>query len=178
MDYTTITLKAAAKAMEDAVLPALSAAGEQQALEQAHLVWDAIRFVADRVDLVAARRRAEAIALIDLVGRLAELDAVDDATTARLGGIRSAAMARIADPETTAEGYAVVIAGLGDEVTAVLRTADQLAPAQRAGVERTVLAHALRRLELDRSWLLPLGFDPDPAGVPELAGLLAAGTTG
>ncbi|MGW0035117.1 hypothetical protein [Gordonia sp. NPDC003376] len=174
MDFITITLNAAAKAMEDAVLPALAAAGEQQALEQAHLVWDAITFVRDRVDLVATRRRTEAAALVELVGRLIDLDVIDDATTAHLGDVRSAATTRIADPATTTEEYGALIADLGDEVTAVLHTADHLAPAARAGVEQTVLDHALRRLELDRSWLLPLGFDPEPASVADLDVLLAS----
>jgi hypothetical protein len=173
MDYTAITLNAAAKALEDTVLPALIAAGDKQATEQAHLVWDAVKFARDRVDLVSERRRLEAVELTDLIGQLGDLDEIESATESRLRDVRSAAHHRLDNPATSAEDYAALIERLGDEVTSVLREAYHFESDKRASVERLILEHGLRRLELDRSWLMPLGFDPEPATVRDLRVLLS-----
>ncbi|WP_439031318.1 hypothetical protein [Gordonia terrae] len=178
MDFTTITLNAAAKAMEDAVIPALAASGQRQAVEQAHLVWDAIRFARDRVDLIGERRRTEALDLIGLIGRLADLDVAHEVGTAdRLHRIHDESLAVVADPETTAERYAALIRELGDELTSMLEVADRAGDQDRSTIERLVLDHALQRLELDRAWLLPMGFDPEPSTVADLRTLLGQGVS-
>ncbi|WP_067650440.1 hypothetical protein [Nocardia harenae] len=175
MEFITITLGAAAKAMTDAVLPALLAAGDRQALEQAHLVRDAIEFARDRAELIGERRRAEALGLLELLGELLTLDAPGSPLAPRLTELRAAALRSLADPAADAGRWAGLGARMGQAVTAVLRAADDLDPGPRAAVERTVLRHALRGLELDRAWLLPLGFDPEPGSVRELSELLGTG---
>ncbi len=176
MDFTAITLTAAAKAMEDTVLPALADAGQRQALEQAHLVWDAITFCRDRVDLIAERRRTEATDLSALVGTLVQLDSVRGLRVhAALEHTHRLSLKRLHDAGTTAEELADLIRHLGEELTIVLEQVDSTDGQTRSEVERLILEHALRRLELDRSWLLPMGFDPEPAGVRDLRTLLRAG---
>lgn len=173
MDFTIITLNAAAKAMSDTVLPTLSAAGNGPALEQAHLVRDAIEYARDRVDLIGERRRTEAIDQTDLIAQLLALGALGDDTAVALAEARTTALRSLADPATSAEQTAAIISVLGERITALLAEIDSAAPESRAQVERAVLDHALRRLELDRAWLLPLGFDPEPSSVRDLRGLLA-----
>lgn len=175
MDFTTITLNAAAKAMQDSVLPALAAANERQALEQAHLVWDALKFARDRVYLINERRRSDVSALCSLMGRLLELDAVKRLEIKeQLARVHAESLAALADPATTEDRYVDLSLNLGDTLSSLLAEVDGIAASLRAEIERTVLQHSLRKLELDRAWLLPLGFDPDPSSVQNLETLLKA----
>lgn len=175
MDFTSITLNAAAKAMADTVLPALVDAGQRQALEQAHLVWDAVTFCRDRVDLIAERRRTEALDLTALVSTLVQLDSVRGLPVrAGLEDIHRTAFERLNDAGTSAEECAELIRSLGETLNLVLDHVDKIDARSRSEVERLILEHALRRLELDRSWLLPMGFDPEPAKVQDLRALLRA----
>lgn len=172
MDFTAITLNAAAKALHDSVLPTLAESGNRQALEQAHLVYDAITFARDRVDLVSERRRFEAVGLAELVGDLSRHEAVDASTRDRLGTIHTHAENLIADAGTAARDYLDLISELGGGVEAALASVasrDDI----RSEVEGMVLDRALERLELDRAWLLPLGFDPEPTGVKDISALLS-----
>lgn len=173
MDYTAITLNAAAKAMQDSVIPALASSGEYHALEQAHLVWDALRFARDRVDVIGERRRIEAIELAALIDRLLQTEAADTlAVTPRIGRMLVTTRSALADPMTTAQVHEELSSALGEMLTELLEECDDSTPSLRSEIERAVLDHALRKLELDRAWLLPLGFDPDPSSVKDLQDLL------
>ncbi|MGW4332858.1 hypothetical protein ACWEK5_08520 [Rhodococcus koreensis] len=169
MDFTSITLNAAAKAMQDCVLPALTSAGDRQALEQAHLVWDAIKFARDRVDLIDERRRTEALELCSLMGQLLDIDSVRQLQVMdEMARIHAESLAVLADPSTTALTFADLTIKLGATLSLLLTEADGMAAPYRGEIERAVLDHSLRKLELDRAWLFPLGFDPDPSSVRDV----------
>ncbi|MBC2637632.1 MULTISPECIES: hypothetical protein [unclassified Rhodococcus (in: high G+C Gram-positive bacteria)] len=177
MDFTSITLNAAAKAMHDCVLPALASSGDRQALEQAHLVWDAIMFARDRVDLIDARRRTEVLELSTLMGQLMDLDSVRRlAVSDRMAQVHAESLQVLAHPASTAREYSDLGVKLGETLTSLLAEADDLAAPTRSEIERAVLDHSLRKLELDRAWLLPLGLDPDPSTVRDLQTLLKGGS--
>ena len=169
MDFTSITLNAAAKAMQDCVLPALASADDRQALEQAHLVWDAIKFARDRVDLIGERRRTEVLELCSLIGRLLEINSVRQLQVKdEIAQTHAESLAVLADPSATALTFADLTVRLGATLSSLLTEADGMAAPDRGEIERAVLDHSLRKLEVDRAWLFPLGFDPDPSSVRDV----------
>lgn len=173
MDFTTVTLGAAAKAMQDTVIPAAIASGQAQAAEQAHLVRDAILFARDRVHLVAARRRYEVVSTTEVIETLAtDPDVAGLAVGEDLAEIVSASKSLTKDPSASAASYSDMAFRLGRTLDELCEAADTLAPDARSRIETAVLAHGMNRIELDRSWLMPLGFDPQPSTVVPVESLL------
>ncbi|WP_368680112.1 phosphotransferase family protein (plasmid) [Rhodococcus opacus] len=57
---------------------------------------------------------------------------------------------------------------LSSAISRALRETDELDAATRRRIERAVVAASLHRADVDRAWLLPLGFDPEPSSVRSL----------
>ncbi|MCE0761933.1 hypothetical protein LWC35_03250 [Pseudonocardia kujensis] len=170
MDRTSMASRAACKAMTDTVLPALLATGDSQAIEQAHLVRDFLGYAADRVDLVDRRNR------FHLRAALATAEAVEAQGVLPAGEPVCAAVAEgrrvLADPDADDRAVVAALAALDGALCGLVRRLGTMAPDVRAAVERAVVAGSRPRLAADRSWVAPLGFDPEPATIPDLLGAL------
>ncbi len=173
MDFTTVTLEAAGKAMSDVVIPAAVASGQLQAVEQAHLVRDAIDFVKARVDLVGDRRRYEALSRIEIAALLLdEPELAGESSRAALDAAVSTSRRVVADPGSSQCEYSATNDVLGEAITSMLTTMGRITDSTRSRLEKWVLGCAMKNLELDRSWLCPMGFDPEPDTVRPLEVLL------
>lgn len=137
------------------------------------LVMDAILFARDRVDLVAARRRYEVVSTTEAIEILsADPDVASLTFDENLDDIVRASKKLTGDASATATSYSEMSYRLGRTLDAICEAADTLEPDARRRIESAVLQHGMRRIELDRSWLIPLGFDPQPSTVVPMESLL------
>lgn len=174
MDFTTITLGAAAKAMNDVVIPAAVNSGHAQAVEQAHLVRDAIVFAQSRIELIGDRRQFDLHTVTELLeGLLTDDDVATLPVAERLSDTVQASRDVLFNPSSAGRIFAAALYQSNETLTALLEEVDCFDPATRSRIEKIVHAYAMQRLEFDRSWLSPLGFDPEPATVRHVDVLLA-----
>lgn len=152
MDYSNNSLRAAIRALETVVRPVVATASDAQAQDQLGLVIDALRFLEQRLPDLPARAAFSTRLILLLAGDLADL--VGTAEPGRAAALRSVRR----DDDAAAA------------VRELLRHWPSLAGDQlRREVARLVLASERRRVEADRAWFAPLGFDPVPDTILSLA---------
>ncbi len=169
------TFDAAARSLRTMVAPAL---GESNSLagEQVRVIAGVLDFYRDRAHheyprklyefrtYLALAERLSGYGGIDLDSRSLLTDALDEAhSTATLAVPEYGHLDRVTDELTRAIA----------EMVRSARTAD---PAMGAEVSRVVLEHSRPLVEMQRSWFLPQGVDPDPVAVPSLSSLLGTQT--
>jgi len=171
MDQTKVSLRSVARALSDVVAPAVDP-HNAQAQEQLRLAIDCIEFVAGRVDHLYDRERFElrqhlamGSALLAVAGASAssEFQSLSGAVQAGQDALNRAP----ALPHLREAG-----AALAESVCAFICAASALPEPVRAQVERTVIHASKPRIEFERSWYAPLGFNPDEADVKPLAEVL------
>ena|SRR5689334_25274843 len=156
MDHSDNTLRASIKALEEVVAPALDPA-DPLAAEQLVLVIDALKFLRARLDHLHDRARFDLGHHLALARAISEDVALDPEIEA------ATALYERADARTPELRDAAAV------LTAALRAAignaeDDVKPR----IERSIVAGSRARIEADRAWHLPQGFDPDPSSVPPL----------
>jgi hypothetical protein len=153
-------LGASIRALEEVVAPALDPA-DPLAAEQLVLVIDNLKFLRERLDFLHDRERFDLHHHLKLAHAVSEDVALDDEIEAAAALLSNAA-ARTPELRNGAAALA-----------AALRTAVREADEEtRSRIERTIVAGSRERIEADRAWHLPQGFDPDPGSVPPLAAAL------
>ncbi|MCW5653895.1 hypothetical protein [Hydrogenophaga sp.] len=172
-DHSINALMAAARAMEQVVLPAVDK-GHPLAMEQATLVTRFLKLFGQRWLHGHERNRFELGHYADLAEALqADAQQVSPAVAqamaeAQLAARRSLDSADAATSELQARAQA--LAGV---VTALVRTAQRVAHPARDRIERAVLEASAELLRMQRAWFLPQGWEPDPAAIPTLEGCFA-----
>jgi hypothetical protein len=157
MDHSDNTLAAAIKALEEVVAPALDPA-DPQAAEQLVLVIDSLRFLRQRLDHLHDRARFDLRHHLALAHAISD-DAPLEAEIAAATMVYERAGARTPELRESAAELAAVLR------TVVRETTDDVT---RRRLERRILKGSWERIEADRAWHEPQGFDPDPATVPPL----------
>lgn len=166
-DHTDNALRAAVKALDDVIRPALDPSNAL-AVEQAKLVSAYLRLCLERLPYLYDRNRFEVGHYLEmaeaLVGRVANapervIQALDDAIEAGRA-VLTRPGARIPELQEAAEHLAAAI-------SALVRLVDGDADAQ-AMVEKTVLQLSRSYIDAQRSWFLPQGWEPDPSAVPDI----------
>ncbi|KAF0957161.1 hypothetical protein [Rhodococcus sp. T7] len=151
MDYSNISVRASIRALETVVRPAVQATADAQAQDQLGLVVDALRFLEHRMSILPQRDEFSTRTAVHLAGELAGVVASTDPDIA--------AELRSACREEDATGV----------VRDLLRSWPSLVDEDtRRSIARLVLASERRRVEADRAWFAPLGFDPEPESIPSL----------
>lgn len=176
MDYTATSAQAAARALDEVILPALVAGHNAPAIEQAHLVRDFLAFVADRVDLLGARKEFQHRHALDLAEAVEASDAASLPSAAhdrlRRSIANAAAMRRA---PAASDARTASVEELDGAVGDVLREAAESGDVDRSTrLRRLVIERMRMRIEADRAWLAPMGFDPDPDSLADLTTLLHA----
>lgn len=175
MDHSVVALRAAAKAMNDVIIPATLDAGDAQAVEQAHLVRDLLTLLEQRVDLIAERRHFEVRHYLALVRSLGEDPSVCRLPVASaVHAVTEEVTRLLTAPSTSASAMIEAVELLTGTVRAVLDESGGLDVQDRGRIERMILTHERHRVQVDRAWLLPYGFDPDPATAPDLEVVLTS----
>jgi ABC-type transporter Mla subunit MlaD len=161
MDHSDNTLAAAIKALEEVVAPAIDPA-DPLAAEQVTLVIDSLGFLRERLDHLHDRARFELRHHLTLAHAVAEdaagaLDEEVEVATA----VYERAGARMPELRASATSLAAALRTL-------VRDAANFDDITRRRIERRIVAGSRERIEADRAWHLPQGFDPDPSNVAAL----------
>ncbi len=167
MDYTTNTAIASVKALTEVITPVVDAGGDAQAIEQVRLVTDFVRFIQDRVDWIGDRTRRQLREQVAL-GREIRTDTSSLPSSEAFESALDAAARVSEDAAVTGEQQRQVTEELASAISRAVRESDVLDDAARSRIGRAVVAASLRRADVDRAWLLPLGFDPEPSSVRSL----------
>lgn len=162
MDYTSNTVRASIRALETVVRPTVAATGDAQALDQLDFVSEALRFIELRLVDLPVRARFAARNSANLATSLAGLvaDALPDDAAALSRGATDAGTQH-------AEGGSATAA-----VRQLIRRWPDLDEHHRRAIAREVLRSERERVEADRAWFAPLGFDPHPDTISDLASAL------
>ena len=167
MDHIDNTLRASVKALREVVAPAVDPT-DPQARDQLKLVIDALEFARARVDLVPTRARLELEHSLALARELAAEVGSTPAGAALGEAITGAEATLVADARPSEADVRCATATLKAAVSLLAR---EDKPA-RGSTDRLILAATRRWAAIDRSWYLPLGFDPDPGVVPAIEDML------
>ena len=172
-DVTDNGLRAAVKALTDVVAPSIDPT-DPLAKEQLRLVVDYLQFVRSRLDFLHDRARFEMNHHLATARALQALGAPFSAENRDLlDATVSAGLQTQASVEASTVSVKEVSASLAAIARELVREAASFAPELRGPIERCVLLAADEIIRFERSWYLPLGFDPAPGDVVPLASLLA-----
>jgi hypothetical protein len=163
MDQADNALRAAIKALSEVVAPALDPS-DHQAAEQLQLVIHSLGFVRERLDYLHDRERFDVRHHVSLA--LAVADDADDAAPASAETLRdavAAAMSVYERPGARTTELRAASAAVAAALRTLLRESADADPAVRRRIERRILEGSRERIDADRAWYLPQGFDPDPA---------------
>lgn len=168
MDHSDTGLRAIGKSLSDVVAPAVNRA-DPLAGEQLRLAIDYVEFVRNRLDYYYDREQFELRHHLGMARTLRDIaPSIGDA---RLTVLKTA----IADGERTQATAGVssrklkrITASLAAVIAAIVRQSASMDESIRTKIERSVLEATDERIAFERSWYLPLGFDPAPTEVVKL----------
>lgn len=171
-DHSLNALRAAAKSLEEVVLPAVDPQ-HPLAREQAGLVARTLRLFEQRLDYAYQRDRFELARACELGERLLAppfdvSNAINDALASALGKGREV----MANASARPSALQATTAELGQLTTALIRTVASFRPQVMPELERLVLEQSGGWLDVQRAWFLPQGWEPNPAVVPPIDELL------
>jgi hypothetical protein len=166
MDHSDNALRAAIKALSEVVAPAVDPT-DSQAVQQLRLVIDSLDFLRQRLEYLHDRERFDVrhhLAVASAVVEDADADALRDAI-ASAEGVYGRPEARTAELRAAS-------AALAAELRNLVRDVADADPSVRSRVERRILGGTRERIEADRAWHAPQGFDPDPGSTQPLEAAL------
>lgn len=167
IDHTDDGLRAAIKALDEVVAPAIDTANPL-AVEQLRLVSRFLGFLRTRMPYEHARARHELQHYFGLAGTLMPLAPNDAPVRSRdlLGAAIRAAGPLLDDPAAGAQQIQGAITSLSCAASTLVREVAHAPAAVREPIERAVIRAAQALLDAQRAWFLPMGFEPDPRCVP------------
>ncbi|MBL8589905.1 MAG: hypothetical protein JNK46_15340 [Methylobacteriaceae bacterium] len=162
MDQTDVGLKSVVKALTDTVAGAIDPA-DHLAREQLKLAASYVDFVRQRLHLIHARERYDlthyiALARALLAIGLPEASPAVAAMRAALG--EAEPLAR--DPAALTGRIRLVAMELAHAVAGVVQDAHRTQSGVAPQIDRAVIAASEEKLEMERLWYRPIGFDPSP----------------
>jgi hypothetical protein len=171
-DHSLNALQAAARAMEEVVIPALDPE-HPLAREQAHLVARYLALFSQRLDLIGARNRFELQRYLEIARDLRD-DAheVSPSIGDALDRAIADGMALRDEVSTLPSQWQAAARELAAVLTALVRTASTGASVHRRRIEERVLDGSRPLLEMQRAWFLPQGWELDSDALPPIQALL------
>lgn len=173
MDHTDAALRAVVKTLRDVVAPALDPA-DPLAHEQLRLAVDYLEFLRGRFEWLHGRERFDLTHHLDMARAMCR---IGGPVSARVATALAASIDRgervIVDPAAAMPALKSTTAALAAAIAAVVQEAAGWEDNVRRDIERCVLAATDERNEFERTWYLPLGFDPAPGEVRKLTEFLA-----
>jgi len=167
------------KAMTDTVLPAVDPENKLE-VEQARLVIGMLRLISSRLPLLYRYDRTDLRHYLDLAKRLAAESRGGPGTIAAVRELEQSAndggeaLARVgADPGELESR----LLDLREKVGALVRCLNEDGDAEsRKVVRRIVISASRTEVERARAWILPQGWEADPAFLPPIESLLSEAT--
>lgn len=178
MDQTHVNIATAIRALKDVVAPAVDSTNAR-ASEQLRLSVEHLGFLLDRLDYLPERHYIElkyALQLAeDVLGKAAaftspEKDELTRAVSSALKTLKvhnatSQPYGQMPVPLATLRRHTERInAGLSK----LIQSSRRLPADVRASIEQCVIDHSAERIEFERVWYAPLGFDPHADELPDL----------
>lgn len=171
-DHTANAMAAAARAMEEVVLPAIDPA-HPLAREQAGLVLKYLRLWGSRLDHLYDRNRFELGHYLGLAQDLAAGPMPPSgAIAAALDEAVAAGRSLMDEPGARAPDMQAAAQRLAGVISALVRTAGSLNDGSSAHIEALVLERSKDLLDAQRAWFGPQGWEPDPAKIPPIEAAL------
>jgi len=174
MDHTSVGLRAVVRSLTDVVTPAIDP-GASLAMEQLRLSIDYIEFVMGRIDYLHARDQFELRHHLEMarnVQMIVASVAMEEVATLVTSIERGVAVS--ADSSASAQQMKLASSQLASAISRVVKKAPELEDTARFAIERSVVRSGQAQIAFERSWYLPLGFDPDPANVRPLSEVISA----
>lgn len=160
MDQTDVALRAIVKSLTDTVAPAIDAE-DHMAREQLRLSVEFIAFLRTRLHYLHGRERFDLQHGIGLARDLLSADlSAATAEAAALGAALAPAERLIGDPAALTGTIRSAAMDLAHAVAAVVQRASDLPPDVARRIRAAVLAATERRVEFERYWYAPIGFEP------------------
>jgi PIN domain nuclease of toxin-antitoxin system len=160
-----VQLQSVIKSLKDNVLPAVDAENEL-AQQQIQLSMATLGIVQEHLPLVHSVVRKDMISHVELAEALLEL-ATESEPKARLQQSTTEARTALNDASLGFVQLQQQARELRDEIG--LFISDHAQSSAADAIERRVLAASKSLLDLGRAWNKPMGFEPDPKAVTELA---------
>lgn len=168
MDVTENGLRSAVKSLTDIVAPAIDPK-DPLANEQLKLVIDYLEFARSRIDYLCFRESFELRDNLKLANALLDVCVLISNQNMRLFQVVISNAQNVLD---TRELKGDIIRLASSEVAAVIREiirkSASFEVSLREKIEHIVLNMSAECIGFERSWYLPLGFDPSPMEVPSL----------
>ncbi|WP_018000560.1 hypothetical protein [Paracoccus sp. N5] len=161
MDQTDIGLGAVVKALNDFVAPALDP-NDHLAREQLRLSAEYIAFLRKRLDYLHGRERFDLRHQIGLAEALLAHDLSPIASSVELRRLTELCRPVLGDADALTSSVRAAALELGHAVSAVLSGSDVLPPETARSIHLAVLELSDRRIEFERHWYAPIGFEPTP----------------
>lgn len=176
IDHSENTLRAAIKSLRDIVAPALDPT-DPLANEQLRLVTEYLEFLRTRVYDIHARQRYEVghqLGLAETI--LADSKEVSDQAPRLLGSAIETGRRSYEDADASTVDLRAASSVLEGAIRGVIRESRDADAAVRARIELRIVEGSEPLVELQSSWYLPFGFEPDPDSVLPLEEILARPT--
>ncbi len=166
MDQTDVGLKSVVKALTDTVAGAIDPA-DHLAREQLRLAASYVDFVRKRLDFIHARERYDLKHYSSLARQLLAIGLPRNmGAIAELRFHLDAAKALLEDPDARTDRTRATAMELAHAVSLVIQEVHETSTPHAVVVDRAVLSASEEKLEMERIWYQPVGFDPaPPAGV-------------
>ena len=168
MDVTENGLRSAVKSLTDIVSPAVNPK-DPLANEQLKLVIDYLEFVRSRIDYLCFRETFELRANLKIAEAFHHCGApISDQNRTILEASVSNAHKVLDAHELRGDVIRTVASEVAAIIREIVRESSGFDVTFRHKVEQIVLDMSAERINFERSWYLPLGFDPSPKEVPSL----------
>lgn len=159
MDQISVGLQSVIKSLNDTVAGAIDPA-DHLAREQLKLAVAYIDFVRKRLHLIHGRERYDLRHYVELSKELVAAGEAHGVDVSTLRTMLPGAEAVLADPASLTGEVRALAMDLGHAVTTVVQMAHEVRSSACVAFDRAVLAAAEAKLDMERLWYEPVGFDP------------------
>jgi hypothetical protein len=170
-----LQLKAAIKALKDTIIPAVDSR-HGVAVEQANLVVHSLEMIAENLPKQYRYDRHELDSWISLAAELIAVVEGDELTGRAVAALkpllqyqRDALAKAGAEPDELHQGILAMRSTISAVVTAILDDGSSEAQIQ---MQQYLFSSAKQQLLRERSWLAPMGLDPELSSLPPIESLL------
>jgi hypothetical protein len=159
-DYTHNSLEAAIKSLEDVVAPSINPA-DPLAIEQLRLTVDYLRFIKDRLDFLYDREKFDLRHHLVMAKKLRpQVTSIAALKNEDMDTIISYSEALLKNNTAPVTDFRSATAALAHLICQRIQEVKEVDEKLVLEIEKIVLRQSKERINMERSWYAPLGFDP------------------
>jgi hypothetical protein len=172
LDHSDNGLRAIIKSLRDVVAPAL-AADDAIARQELHFAQSNLQFLLERIDLIHLRERFTLRHYVTMAKAVRDAAEGKDEINTIMAPAITVGDEVLTDPTAGTVAYRAATSALTAGLREVIRTSGDVSDPIGARLKRLVVERSEDLIEMNRSWYLPLGFDPAPNEVNPIQEWLA-----